>query len=40
MEQKGLTVSSEKSHKASIRAKMDAIQNEFKVKLSAKIQEE
>lgn len=40
MEQKGLTTVSEKQHKSLIRSKMDAIQNEFKVKLRAKIQEE
>ena len=38
--QKGITVLSEKRHKSDIRAKMDVIKNEFKIKLRAKIKEE
>ena len=38
--QRGITVLSEKNHKSNIRAKMDVIQNEFKIKLRSKIKEE
>jgi hypothetical protein len=37
MEQKGITVTSEKKHKSLIISKMEAIKEEFKVKLRAKI---
>lgn len=40
MEHNGLTVSSEKEHISMLKSKMDALQNEFKVMLRAKIQEE
>jgi hypothetical protein len=38
--QRGITVLSEKNHKSNIRAKLDVIQNEFKIKLRSKIKEE
>ncbi len=38
--QKGITVLSEKNHKGNIKAKMDVIQNEFRIKLRSKIKEE
>lgn len=38
--QKGITVLSERTHKGNIRAKMDVVQNEFKIKLRSKIKEE